>query len=210
MIEQEQIVRTVVELELENIASLVQKALDSGEEPSKVLEWMCDGMQEVGRLFESGEYYLADLVLAGEVMKEGLEILKPHLKAGEATAKGKVIMCTVKGDIHDIGKNLVCTMLSSSGFEVIDLGVDVPPEKVVEAVRESGARAIGLSVLITPMIQSIGDVVEALKNEGLREKVKIAIGGACTTEELVERMGVDALGRDAVEAVRIFESFLAS
>jgi 5-methyltetrahydrofolate--homocysteine methyltransferase len=124
-------------------------------------------------------------------------------------SKGTVVVCTVKGDVHDIGKNLVATMLKSSGFQVVDLGVDVEAEKVVDAVRSNGAGAVALSVLLTSMVDSIGDVVRALDAAGLRDGVKIAIGGACTTDELAERMKVDALGRDAVEAIRIFESFFA-
>ena len=119
------------------------------------------------------------------------------------------MLCTVKGDIHDIGKNLVATMLSSAGYKVVDLGTDVSEDKIVEAVRSNNAGAVGLSVLLTPMVESIRDVVNALKAAGLRDQVKIAIGGACTTQELADKMGVDALGRDAVEAIRIFEGFFA-
>jgi 5-methyltetrahydrofolate--homocysteine methyltransferase len=199
----------VRDLELEEVPVMLREALDAGEAPNMLLAGMCDGMAEVGKLFESGEYYLADLVLAGEVMKDGLEVLEPLLQSGEAQSKGTVVVCTVKGDVHDIGKNLVATMLKSSGFEVIDLGVDVEAEKVVDAVRSNGAGAVALSVLLTSMVDSIGDVVRALDAAGLRDGVKIAIGGACTTDELAERMKVDALGRDAVEAIRIFESFFA-
>lgn len=203
----EELKQAVTDLDLDAIAPLVKKGLDAGEEPTVVLQSMCQGMAGVGELFEKGEYYLADLVLAGEGMKEGLEVLEPHLKAGDVGGKGTVVLCTVKGDIHDIGKNLVGTMLSSSGFKIVDLGTDVPESKVVEAVRQNEATAIGLSVLLTSMVQSIGDVVKALESAGLRDKVKIAIGGACTTQELCDKMGADALGRDAVEAVRIFEGF---
>ena len=199
----------MVELDLDAIAPLVGKALQEGEVPVDVLGAMCLGMAGVGELFEKGEYYLADLVLAGEGMKEGLEVLEPRLEAGAMGGKGTVVLCTVKGDIHDIGKNLVATMLSSSGFQVIDLGVDVPEAQIVEAVRANGAKAVGLSVLLTSMVQSIADVVKALDAAGLRDQVKIAIGGACTTDALAEKMGVDAIGRDAVEAVRIFEGFCA-
>ena len=199
--------QAVTDLEIDDIAPLVRQALDDGEAPTAVLGEMCAGMGVVGELFEKGEYYLADLVLAGEGMKEGLEVLEPHLKAGETGAKGTVVLCTVKGDIHDIGKNLVATMLSSSGFKVVDLGSDVSEAEVVEAVRSNNAQAVGLSVLLTSMVQSIADVVKALESAGLRQQVKIAIGGACTTQELVDKMGVDAMGRDAVEAVRIFEGF---
>jgi methylmalonyl-CoA mutase cobalamin-binding domain/chain len=201
--------KAVRELDLDAIAPVVQSALDAGENPTLILANMADGMAAVGELFEKGEYFLADLVLAGEGMKEGLEVLEPHLEAGDRGGKGTVVLCTVKGDIHDIGKNLVATMLSSAGYTVVDLGADVPEDRVVEAVRSNNAGAVGLSVLLTPMVGSIGDVVEALKAAGLRDRVKIAIGGACTTQELADKMGVDALGRDAVEAIRIFEGFFA-
>ena len=205
----EKLTKAVADLELENIQPLVKEALDAGEAPTDILGGMCLGMSKVGELFEQGEYYLADLVLAGEMMKEGLEVLEPHLEAGSQGQKGTVVICTVKGDIHDIGKNLVGMMLSSSGFKVIDLGVDVPESKIVEAVRSNGARGVGLSVLLTSMVDSISDVVGTLKAAGLRDSVKIAIGGACTTQDLADKMGVDAIGRDAVEAVRIFEEFCA-
>lgn len=198
----------VRELDLDAIAPLAGEALDAGEEPNAILKSMCAGMTGVGELFEKGEYFLADLVLAGEGMKEGLEVLEPRLEAGSMGAKGTIVLCTVKGDIHDIGKNLVSMMLSTAGYQVIDLGSDVAAGDVVEAVRANQAVAVGLSVLLTPMVNSIGEVVSALKAAGLREKVKIAIGGACTTQELADSMGVDAMGRDAVEAVRIFDSLI--
>jgi len=204
----EKLSQAIADLELESIAALVQEALDAGEEPTALLGGMGAGMSKVGELFEQGEYYLSDLVLAGEVMKEGLVVLEPHLKGAEIAKKGTVVVCTVKGDIHDIGKNLVGTMLSSSGFDVVDLGVDVHEDKVVEAVSSNGAGAVALSVLLTSMVDSIADVVKALSAAGLRDNVKIAIGGACTTQELADRMGVDAIGRDAVEAVRIFDGFM--
>ncbi len=196
------------ELDLDAIAPLAGEALHAGEEPNAILKSMCAGMTGVGELFEKGEYFLADLVLAGEGMKEGLEVLEPRLEADSMGAKGAIVLCTVKGDIHDIGKNLVSTMLSTAGYRVIDLGSVVAADEVVKAVRANQAVAVGLSVLITPMVKSVGEVVSALKAAGLREKVKIAIGGACTTQELADAMGVDAIGRDAVEAVRIFDSLI--
>ena len=199
--------RALADLELDEISPLLQEALDAGIPASALLEAMSAGMVMVGERFEAGDYFLADLVLAGEEMKEGVEVLKPHLSAGDIGGRGTVVVCTVRGDIHDIGKNLVCTMLRSAGFNVVDLGVDVPAERVVEAVRANSAAAVGLSVLLTTMVGSIGEVVESLKEAGLRDSVKIAIGGACTTPELVERYGVDALGHDAVEAVRIFSGW---
>ena len=206
----ETVKKAIVDLELDDIEKIVSSALDAGEEPQAVLDAMCAGMGSVGELFDQGEYFLVDLVLAGEVMKEGLKVLEPLLEAESMGQKGTVVLFTVKGDVHDIGKNLVGTMLSTSGFKVVDLGVDVPKEKVVDAVREHSAQAIGMSVLLTSMVDSISDVVSALSAAGLRDGVKIAIGGACTTQQLADKMGVDALGRDAVEAVRIFESLCGS
>ncbi len=199
----------VADLDLDAVEPLVKEAVAAGEEPDQILETMGAGMARVGELFESGEYFLADLVLAGEMMKEGVAVIEPLLKKEARAGKGTVVLCTVKGDIHDIGKNLVGTMLSSAGFKVVDLGVDVHEDKVVEAVKSNGAKAVALSVLLTTMVASIGDIVAALTEAGLRDQVKIAIGGACTTPELAERMQVDAIGRDAVEAVRIFEGWLA-
>ncbi len=200
----------VADLDLDAVEPLVKDAVAAEEEPNQILEAMGAGMARVGELFEEGEYFLADLVLAGEMMKEGVAVIEPLLTKSAQADKGTVVLCTVKGDIHDIGKNLVGTMLSSAGIKVVDLGVDVHEDKVVEAVKSSGAKAVALSVLLTTMVTSIGDIVAALTEAGLRDRVKIAIGGACTTPELAERMQVDAIGRDAVEAVRIFEGWLAS
>jgi methanogenic corrinoid protein MtbC1 len=202
------ITRLVADLELEEIASVVQASIDAGEDPVSILQAMSAGMIQVGELFEKGEYYLVDLVLAGEVMKEGIQILEPHFSMESFSTKGTVVLCTVKGDVHDIGKNLVGNMLTGCGFKVVDLGVDVHEDKVVEAVKSSGAQAVGLSVLLTPMVQSVADVVSALSAQGLRDQVKIAIGGACTTQELADKLGVDAMGKDPLEAVKIFESFM--
>jgi len=199
---------TLVGLEIENIQAVIKEALDAGVAPLDIaLKGLGSGMKEVGDLFQSEEYYIADLVLAGETMKEGMQVLEPLLSGESAAEKGPVIVFTVKGDIHDIGKNLVSTMLSSSGFKVIDLGVDVPEDKVVDAIKSSGASLVGMSVLLTPMISSIGDVVDAISEAGLRDKIKIALGGACTTQELVDRFGLDALGNDAIDAVKIFEQW---
>jgi len=207
----EKVRKTLVDLEIENIQTAVKEALDAGTPPLDIaLKGLGDGMKEIGDLFQSEEYYLADLVLAGETMKEGMAVLEPLISSDAASRKGPVIIFTVKGDIHDIGKNLVGTMLSAAGFKVIDLGVDVPESKVVDSLKESGATLIGMSVLITPMIGSIGEVVDSIREAGLRDKVKIAIGGACTTQELVDRFGLDALGKDAVDAVRIFEEWSTS
>ena len=201
----------IYDLDIDNIQDVVKECLDEGIEPWSIIkDGMGEGMAVVGDRFEKGEYYLADLILAGEVMKEGMKILEDKIDRAESGGKGTVILAAVKGDIHDIGKNIVGVMLSASDFKVIDLGVDVPEDKIVEAIKDTGAPALGLSVLLTTMIGGIKDTVDALKEAGLRDKVKIAIGGACTSEKLAKEMGVDAFGEDAVKSVKIFENLISA
>lgn len=208
-IELQAVREAVKNLDIDNIQINVQNCLNAGIEPWKIIrEGMSDGMMEVGRLFENGEYFLADLIMAGEVMKEGMILLEGKIDTKGENMKGTVVLATVKGDIHDIGKNIVKMMLSAAGFDVVDLGSDVSEETIVKAVKEYKAVGVGLSSLLTTMIGSIGDVVRALKSEGLRERVKIAIGGACTSEKLAKELEVDAYGADAVQAVKIFDELL--
>jgi len=201
----------IVDLDLDNVQGLIKKALDEGVDPWSIIkEGMGEGMTVVGERFESGEYFLADLILAGEVMKEGMAVLNDKIDKKDACKKGTVVLATVKGDIHDIGKNIVGIMLAASDYSVVDLGVDVPEDKIVAAVREAKAPALGLSILLTTMIGSIKDTVDALTEAGLRDKVKIVIGGACTSEKLAKEMGVDAYGEDAVKAVKVFHDVLSA
>ncbi|HEY72494.1 MAG: cobalamin-binding protein [Chloroflexi bacterium] len=204
------VLETVVDLDIDGVAAQVRDALQAGAAPLDVLnDGLSAGMRAVGERFEAGEYYLTDLVLAGEVMKEGLSPLEPLLKEIDEQGKGVVVLATVQGDIHDIGKNLVSTMLNAAGFDVVDLGSNVPAARVVEAVHERGAGVVGLSVLLTPMVGQLQATIEALTEAGLRPRVKIVIGGACTTPRLAEELGCDAHGADAVAAVRICEELLA-
>jgi 5-methyltetrahydrofolate--homocysteine methyltransferase len=202
---------TVLELDIDEVATCVQEALEAGAEPRRILnEGLSAGVRAVGERFETGDYFLTDLVLAGEVMKEGLVPLEPHLAASKGQGNGTVVLATVQGDIHEIGKNLVGTMLRAAGFEVVDVGVDVPAARIAEAVRAHQADIVGLSVLLTTMVGQLQAVVEELTESGLRSKVKVVIGGACTTPELAEEMGCDAHGADAVAAARICEKLLAA
>jgi 5-methyltetrahydrofolate--homocysteine methyltransferase len=148
--------------------------------------------------------------MAGEVVKEAMPLLKERMNQGDGKGKGKVILATVSGDIHEIGKNIVGMILSANGFDVIDLGVDVPTRKIIETVKETGARFIGLSALLTTMVDSIRDVVESSRTAGLRDRVKIVIGGACTSEDLCREMGADDYGETAIDALRIFNKYVAS
>jgi 5-methyltetrahydrofolate--homocysteine methyltransferase len=199
----------MAELDIDGVTPRVLEALQAGAIPREVLgEGLSAGMQVVGERFERGDYFLTDLVLAGEVMKAGLAPLEPLLAASEVRGSGTVVLATVKGDIHQIGKNLVGMMLSSAGYRVIDLGVDVPAAQVVQAVRQHRADIVGLSVLLTTMVGQLRAVVEELTEAGLRCGVKVMIGGACTTPELARAMGCDAHGGDAVAAVRVCQQLI--
>lgn len=204
------LLEAVVDLDIDRVPARVQDALAAGASPQGVLNaGLSAGVREVGRRFETGEYYLTDLVLAGEVMKVGLAPLERLLAPVDLRRNGTVVLATVKGDIHEIGKNLVSTMLRAAGFSVVDLGVDVPPQKIVDAVREHQAGLVGLSVLLTTMVGQLGAVVDELTEAGLRPRVKVVIGGACTTPGLAREMGCDAHGADAVAAVHVCEELLA-
>ncbi len=194
-------------LDIDGICALVAKCLEEGLEPEAVIQdGISKGLETVGRKFEEGEYFLADLIMAGEVVKEAMPLLKERMNPG-SQGKGKVILATVAGDIHEIGKNIVGMILSANGFEVIDLGVDVPAKKIVETAKATGARFIGLSALLTTMVGSIREVVDSSKAAGLRERLRIVIGGACTSEELRAEMGADAYGESAIDALRIFSAY---
>jgi 5-methyltetrahydrofolate--homocysteine methyltransferase len=203
--------QAVVDLDIDNVPPRVQEAIQVGAVPYSILnEGLSAGVRVVGERFESGEFYLTDLVLAGEVMKQGLAVLQPYLATADVQSRGTILLATVKGDIHEIGKNLVAMMLRAAGFNVIDLGVDVPTERTIAAVRQHKADIVGLSVLLTPMVAEIQNVLDGLTEAGLRSGVKVILGGACTTPALAQQMGCDAHGADAVSAVRICQNLLAA
>lgn len=181
-----------------------REALASGIPAGDVLnEAMIPAMAEVGRLFEENEYYVPELLIAARAMKAGLAILKPLLVATGIEPKGKVVVGTVKGDLHDIGKNLVAIMVEGAGYEVLDLGVDVPPERFVGTAIEQGAQVIGLSALLTTTMPSMKATVEALQESGMHGPIKIMIGGAPVTQRYADEIGADGYGRDAAEAARL-------
>ena len=200
---------TVVSLDIDAVAGQVSAALKAGADPRIVLnDGLSAGMRIVGDRFQSGEYFLTELLLAGEVMKVGLAPLEPLLAKTDVQGKGTVVLATVKGDIHDLGKSLVGMMLNASGFEVVDLGSDVAPQRIVDAVRAHKAGIVGLSMLLTPMVVSLRSTVEEITRAGLRDQVKVIIGGACTTPGLAKEMGCDGHGEDAMAAVYLCESFV--
>jgi 5-methyltetrahydrofolate--homocysteine methyltransferase len=167
-------------------------------------------MKEVGARFECGDLYVPEMMVAARAMKAGLAILKPHLSQDATVGMGKVIVGTVKGDLHDIGKNLVAMMLEGAGCEVIDLGTDVPPEKFAATARESGARVIGLSALLTTTMQNMRSTLEALEDLGIRRQVLVIVGGAPVTEAFSKDIGADGYAPDAALAVKLVQRLTGS
>jgi dimethylamine corrinoid protein len=198
----------LIELEMDDIASAIQEKLDMGTDPQDLLNALTKGMDSVGERYEQGEYFLTELVLAGETMKEAFSVLKPHIVSCEKGQRTPIIVTTVHGDNHDIGKNILGTMLISSGYDVIDLGVDCPRDKIVQAVRDTGAKVVALSCLLTMALEEISSVNTALSEAGLREGVKLIVGGVPLNKELALQLGADDYGADAVEGVRRITALL--
>jgi 5-methyltetrahydrofolate--homocysteine methyltransferase len=189
----------------------VNQALAQNIQPADILnKAMIEAMGQVGKLFEEGEYFVPEMLIAARAMQAGLGILKPLLVEADVKSAGKVVAGTVKGDLHDIGKNLVTMMLEGAAFEIIDLGTDVSPEKFVEAVRETGAQIVAMSALLTTTMPSMKDTIEALKAAGLRQNVKIMVGGAPLTPEYAHEIGADGFAPDASRAVATAKQLLAS
>jgi len=195
--------QTITTMDLDGVKAVAQAAMDDGVDPREAItEGMVPGMVEVGQKFEEGEYFLSELVVAGEVMKDGMEVMEPYLTA-EATEekKARAIMATVEGDYHDIGKNIVVTLLGVQGFEVADMGMDVSADRIVEKAREFKPDVVGLSALLSTTMPHMGDVIEALKAAGLRESVKVIVGGTPVTPAFADRIGADHCAVNAIEGV---------
>jgi methanogenic corrinoid protein MtbC1 len=196
----EELKMLMADLKEDELLQKIKELLEAGEDPQAIFDACQEGMSVVGSRFESGEYFLSDLIMSGEVFRQVSEVITPYFAEGEETkSKGKVVIGTIIGDIHDIGKDIVVTMLRSANYEVIDLGVDVPVENFVNAVKETGASVVGISGLLTVAFPPMKECVEALKAAGL--DVKVMIGGAPVTEDVCKYVGADAFGtaQDAVE-----------
>lgn len=188
----------------------VQEALDDGNKAEEILCTMIDAMDIVGENFKTGEIFVSEMLVAAKAMKKGVEILKPHLATGAAGALGKVIIGTVAGDLHDIGKNLVAMMIESAGFEVIDLGVDVPVEKFLSAYEENpDAKIIACSALLTTTMPSLQKTVAAINAADWRRNVKVMVGGAPITQEFSDQIGADAYTLDAASAAKKAKELVA-
>jgi 5-methyltetrahydrofolate--homocysteine methyltransferase len=200
----------IIEGDHKGVAASVKAAIEAGAQPGAVLnEAMVSAMGEVGRLFEEGEYFVPEMLISARAMKEGLVILRPLLAQNDVRPVAKVVIGTVKGDLHDIGKNLVSMMLEGAAFEIVDLGSDVSAEKFVEAVKSQNATILAMSALLTTTMVNMKGVIEAITTAGLRDQVKVIVGGAPVTDSFARQIGADGYAADASRAVTLAKSLVA-
>lgn len=205
----ETMIHALVEMQETEALAAARQLLEQGTDPMKILEGCSRAMEIVGKRFEKGEYFLPHLMMAGEMLKQISEIIKPLMQEEKArAAKGKVLLGTVKGDIHDIGKNIVRFLLEANGFEVRDIGIDQPAESFVRAIREFEPQIVGMSGLLTLAFDSMKETIRAIDASGLRGKVRIMIGGGMVTENVKAFTGADGFGADALAGVRLAEAWI--
>ena len=205
----EQIYQAILKGDMPQTEALTTEALATNLSPETILkEGLISAMQEVGDRFEKGEYYIPEMLIAARAMKAGVALLKPHLKDEGVEAEGKVVIGTVKGDLHDIGKNLVGMMFEGGGFEVIDLGTNVSADHFVQAVKDNQPDVVGLSALLTTTMVNMKSIVQAMVEAGVRDSVKVIIGGAPVTDAYAREIGADGYGPDASRAVRLAKSLM--
>jgi len=192
-----------VNFDVEGIKSASQEAMNLKIDTATIIKVMGKGMDIVGKKYESGEYFIPELIMAGETMKEGITVLEPYMTGEAQSSLGTAIVATVKGDLHDIGKNIFIMLLSTAGFKVIDLGIDVSAEEIVNAVKEYHASILGLSALLTTNLEQMPLVINELAKAGLRDKVKVIVGGATVTEDFANQIGADGYAKEAVRGVEL-------
>ena len=194
--------------DVDRVRDVVSDLLRVRTSPVDIIDAVSRGLELVGERYERGEYFLSELIMAGIISSEISEMLRPHLTRTSVKPVGKVVIGTVRGDLHDIGKNIVSMMLSSAGFEVIDLGIDVPPEKFIEAIKNEKPNIVAMSCLLTVALEEMRNTMEEIRKSGLRDAVKIMIGGRPVTREFAAEIGADAYGSDAVEAVKVAKTLI--
>jgi 5-methyltetrahydrofolate--homocysteine methyltransferase len=199
----------IIDGDLRAAQTHVQSAVDAGQPAEAILQQaLIPAMKEVGRRFEEGEYFVPEMLISARAMQSGLAILRPLLAEADVAPAGKVVIGTVQGDLHDIGKNLVAMMLEGAGFEIVDLGTDVPAEKFVQAVQESEAQIVAMSALLTTTMPKMNTTIQALQEAGLRDQVKVMIGGAPVTADYGEKIGADGYAADASRAASLAKEFM--
>ena len=205
----QKLIDAIADMREEEALKLVSEMVESGSKPIVILEAVREAMDIVGQRYEEGTYFLPELVLAGEMMNQITEMIKSELvKSPPVERRGKVLMGTVEGDIHNIGKDIVSFMLDVNGFEVLDLGVDVTPQKFTEAIRDFQPQVVGLSGFLTLAFEAMKETVEAIQKAGLRDKVKIMIGGGQMDDQVRAHAGADAYGKDAMTAVKLAKDWI--
>jgi 5-methyltetrahydrofolate--homocysteine methyltransferase len=195
--------------DMDNVKLACNEALRQGIPAYEIMMGgMAKGLEVVGQKYERGDFFLSDLIMAGETMKEGMEILEPYLEAGGRSSRGKIVIGTVEGDLHDIGKNIAATLLKASGFDVIDLGADVSPIKFLQELQDSDARILAMSALLSTTMVKMADTIAAIVKAGIRDRVKVIIGGAPVNAAYAREIGADAAAKDAVDGVSICKTWL--
>ncbi|MGM0445890.1 MAG: corrinoid protein [Bacillota bacterium] len=201
MADYEQLAEAVIKGNMDSVVELTNEAVEEGIKPNEIIEnGLIRGMNVVGKRFKAGDMFVPEVLMAAKAMKDGMNIVKPLLLEGEMSSKGKILLGTVSGDLHDIGKNLVGMMIESSGMEIINVGTDVSPEEFVEKIREHKPDVLAMSALLTTTMLSMQDTIEVLKEEGLRDSVKVVVGGAPVTQEFADKIGADGWAPDAASA----------
>ena len=206
----EELTNAMAGMKEQEAISIAKDLIDKGEDPHKIFASCRAAMEIVGSRFEKGEYFLPELMMSGEILRQISELLKPLMKEGAKAEgdAGKVIIATVQGDIHDIGKDIVVLMLDVNGFDVLDLGIDVPPEKIIEAIKDFKPQVVGLSGFLTVAFDSMKETVDQIKAAGLRDDIKIMIGGGQIDDEIKKYAGADAYGSDAMAAVKLSKEWI--
>lgn len=206
----QELIDAMVGMKEEEALSIVKGLIDKEEDPLNIFSACRDAMGIVGGKFEKGEFFLPELMMAGEMLNQISKLIKPLLKGDVDSGEkaGKVIIATVEGDIHDIGKDIVVLMLDVNGFEVLDLGIDVPADKIVDAIKDFQPSVVGLSGFLTLAFDSMKDTVDKIKDAGLRDSIKVMIGGGQIDDEIVKYSGADAYGKDAMEAVKLAQAWI--
>ena len=200
----------IADLKEDEVKKIVQDRIAAGTDPLSIVDECRKGMEIVGDRYKNKEYFLGELIMSGEIFKDAMSVIEPRLKAGQAGKPlAKMVLGTAKGDIHNIGKDIAGTLLKAAGFEVYDVGIDVPPDVFVQKIKETGAPILGISGLLTPSFESMKQTIQALEAAGLRDRVKVIIGGGIVTELVRKYVGADAFTDDAPEGVEICRKFVA-
>ncbi|MBE6106050.1 MAG: corrinoid protein [Anaerovibrio sp.] len=206
-----QIADAVVEMEEDTVEELAQQSLTAGIDAYETIDsGLAKGMERAGQLFDEEEYFVPELLMCSDAMNVGIDVLKPHLKSENVSKKGKVVIGVVEGDTHDIGKNLVRLMMETGGFEVLDLGRDIPPAEFVSKAEEYGADIIGIATLMTTTMPGMKEVVDILANKGIRDKYKVIVGGGPISPAFAKKIGADGYARNAADAVKVAEKLLGN